>query len=160
MSDSLFNNEHFAKLCTTTVKAAKGTGTDTALIKSNVEKLFNECQRLANIIQERENEYEVFQTEKKSFLESNQDVGKLVELQQDLKSKDAEIAYLEAQIRKKDDENIKLKAEKEMLLIDSMNSQNAKSSGQLTIDSIKRYESVIESLNKKIQYLEIASQKS
>jgi len=41
-----------------------------------------------------------------------------------LKSKDAEIAYLEAQIRKKDDENIKLKAEKEMLLIDSMNNQN------------------------------------
>jgi len=44
-----------------------------------------------------------------------------VELQQDLKSKDAEIAYLEAQIRKKDDENIKLKAEKEMMVIDNMN---------------------------------------
>ena len=59
MSDTQFNHEHFAKLCTSTVKAAKGNGTDTALIKSNVEKLFSECQRLANIIQERQAEYEV-----------------------------------------------------------------------------------------------------
>jgi len=43
-------------------------------------------------------------------------------MQEELKSKDAEIAYLEAQLRKKDDENIKLKAEKEMLMIDQMKS--------------------------------------
>lgn len=89
------------------------------------------------------------------------DMNAMIELQQDLKSKDAEIAYLEAQIRKKDDENIKLKAEKEMLMIDSMNNQSsAKSSGQQNFDSIKRYESVIETLNKKIQYMEISAQKS
>lgn len=40
-----------------------------------------------------------------------------------MKAKDAELAYLEAQLRKKDDELIKIKAEKEMLLIDSMNNQ-------------------------------------
>ena len=40
-----------------------------------------------------------------------------------------------------------------------MNSKN-QAQGNLTIESIKRYENVIESLNKKIQYLEIAAQKS
>ena len=132
MSDDVaFNQEHFQKLCNNTTKAAKGSGNDTAQIKANIEKMFAECQRLAKvaeskgaIIKERQVEFEGFQAEKKNFLENNKEVGNLVELQQELKSKDAEIAYLEAQIRKKDDENIKLKAEKEMLLIDSMNNQN------------------------------------
>ena len=52
----------------------------------------------------------------------NNDGGQLIEMQNELKSKDAEINYLEAQLRKKDDENIKLKAEKEMLMIDQMKS--------------------------------------
>ena len=54
-------------------------------------------------------------------MDSNKDIGTLIEMQQELKAKDAELAYLEAQLRKKDDEVIKLKAEKEMLLIDNMN---------------------------------------
>jgi len=64
----------------------------------------------------------------------------VADLQAQVKSKDAEIAYLEAQIKKKDDEIMKLKAQKE---IASMNNQG----DTYTIESIKRYESVIESLN-------------
>ena len=77
-------------------------------------------------------------------MQSNRDLENLQELQDELRSKEAEITYLEAQMRKKDEENIKLKAEKEMLMIDSMNKNNVRSSGELTVDSIKRYEAVIE----------------
>ena len=60
-----------------------------------------------------------------------------------LKSKDAEIAYLEAQLKKKDDEIAKLKAQK-----------GGQYGDQLSVDAVQRYEQVIETLNKKIQYLE------
>ena len=40
-----------------------------------------------------------------------------------MKAKDAELTYLEAQLRKKDDEIIKINDEKEMMLIDFMNNQ-------------------------------------
>ena len=32
-----------------TIKAAKGSGNDTAQIKANTEKLFKECERLAEL---------------------------------------------------------------------------------------------------------------
>ena len=45
-----------------------------------------------------------------------------------MKEKDAEIEYLSSQLRKKDDENTKLKAEIEKILMDQMS----------TLDSMKK----------------------
>jgi hypothetical protein len=42
--------------------------------------------------------------------------GELEDLREELNASKAEIAYLESQMKKKEDENLQLKAEKEILL--------------------------------------------
>ena len=80
----------------------------------------------------------------------------MVELQQELKSNKAEIAYLEEQLRKKNEENVLLKAEKEMLLMDQMNNKSMNFAQNDNSDTIARYEVMIGDLNKKILILETA----
>lgn len=118
-ADVAFDYDKFSKIAQNTAKAAKGSGNDAAQIKANTEKLLNECVRLAEVIAQVQRENQLLRESS-----NNQDGGNLADLQQQLKSKDAELNYLEAQVRKGDDEIIKLKAEKEMLLLDQMNNPN------------------------------------
>ena len=50
MSDDLqYDKAHFQNLCANTTKAIKGNGSDSQQIKSNIEKMLSECNRLAQV---------------------------------------------------------------------------------------------------------------
>ena len=115
-------------MCVNTAKGAKVNGNDTSCT-NNCEKLFSECTRLSEIakkkntiINQRRKEYERFMREKKNFEDEKKKGGNVGGgsgiSETDMKAKDAEIAYLEAQLRKKEEENVKLKKEIERVLQD------------------------------------------
>lgn len=122
-----FNKEGLFKCCVNTAKGAKVNGNDTNC-SHNCEKLWIECERLSEIakkkntiINQRRKEYERFMREKKAFEDEKKKGGANVGAstgisETDMKAKDAEIAYLEAQLRKKEEENVKLKKDIERVV--------------------------------------------
>ena len=121
-----FSKKQFQKICLNTAKQAKMNSNDFTC-SSNIEKLFAECERLSEIakrktaiIAQRKKEYEKFQNEKRKFEQDAAQFNGAIADQQALKDKDAEIEYLTSQLRKKEDENTKLKAEIEQILRDQM----------------------------------------
>jgi predicted RNase H-like nuclease (RuvC/YqgF family) len=125
-----FNKEGIWKHCLNSAKGAKINGNDSQCC-SNIEKLYGECERLSEIckkktiiINQRKKEYERFQRDKRELEEmKNKAQGGAnasMASESDLKAKDAEIAYLEATLRKKEDENQKLKKDIERVLQDQM----------------------------------------
>jgi hypothetical protein len=111
-----FNKEGIWKHCMNSAKGAKINGND-AQCCGNIEKLYGECERLSEIckkkttiINQRKKEYERFQRDKKELEEmknkaSGGGVNASMISETDMKAKDAEIAYLEATLRKKEEEN-------------------------------------------------------
>jgi len=129
-----FNKEGIWKHCLNSAKGAKINGND-AQCCGNIEKLYGECERLSEIckkkttiINQRKKEYERFQRDKKELEEmKNKAAGGAgagtnasMISETDMKAKDAEIAYLEATLRKKEEENQKLKKDIERVLQDQM----------------------------------------
>jgi predicted RNase H-like nuclease (RuvC/YqgF family) len=122
-----FNKEGMWKHCMNSAKGAKINGNDSQCC-GNIEKLYGECERLSEIckkkstiINQRKKEYERFQRDKKELEElKNKAQGGNASMvsDTDLKAKDAEIAYLEATLRKKEEENAKLKKDIERVLND------------------------------------------
>ena len=113
--------------------------------KENMDKLFAECKRLAQVAQEgnaiikqKETEYENFKNEYKNHA-SNDDVGELEALRQELNANKAEIQYLESQLKKREEENLQLKAEKQILMEDMGRLGNANQM-QASSETIVRYE--------------------
>lgn len=79
------------------------------------------CKKKTTIINQRKKEYERFQRDKKELEEmknkaSGGGVNASMISETDMKAKDAEIAYLEATLRKKEEENQKLKKDIERVL--------------------------------------------
>lgn len=121
------------KHCLNSAKGAKINGND-ATCCTNIEKLYGECERLSEIckkkttiINQRKKEYERFQRDKKELEDmknkasgGGSGVNMSMISETDMKAKDAEIAYLEATLRKKEEENQKLKKDIERVLQDQM----------------------------------------
>ena len=91
------------------------------LCSSNIESLFAECERLSeiakrktSIIAQRKQEFDKFQSEKRLFEQK----ASLFNDQQVVQEKDTEINYLQTQLRIKEEENVKLKAEIKLMRIE------------------------------------------
>lgn len=119
-----FHSDGLHKKCLNTAKGAHINGNDTNCT-CNCEKLWAECERLSEIakkkntiINQRRKEYERFMREKKNFEDEKKKAGGDFLGGGNDREKDAEIAYLEAQLRKKEEENKKLTKDLERVILE------------------------------------------
>jgi hypothetical protein len=125
-----FNRKAFQKLCLNTAKTSKIGGNDYNCT-SNLEKLFLECERLSDIAQQKTNmlneqkkEIEAHEKDRASMGHAKEAQESLQKVQKELQSKNAEIDYLKAQLKKKEDENRALKEDKARILKEQMATLN------------------------------------
>lgn len=125
-----FNRKAFQKVCLNTAKTSKIGGNDYNC-SANLEKLFLECERLSDIAQQKTNllneqkkELEAYEKDKTTLDDAKTAMTSLLQAQQDLHAKDAEIEYLKAQLKKKDEENKALKEDKARILKEQMATLN------------------------------------
>ena len=159
-----FHNDGLHKKCLNTAKGAHINGNDSNCV-NNCEKLWSECERLSEIakkkntiINQRRKEYERFMREKKNFEDEKKKSGGNFGGGSN-EEKDAEIAYLEATLRKKEEENKKLTKDLERVILeqketlekmrDADNAFNGPNATQLNrfqdeIQILKRENSVLE----------------
>ena len=117
-----FNRKAFQKVCCNSAKTSKIGGNDFNCT-ANIEKLFLECERLADIALQKSNllnqqqiELDAMQKEEKSFNNSKATTDSLIKAQQELKDKDLEIEQLKSKLNKKEMENKALKEDKSKIL--------------------------------------------
>ena len=119
-----FHADGLNKKCLNTAKDAHINGND-GNCNNNCEKLWSECERLSEIakkkntiINQRRKEYERFMRDKKNFEDEKKKSGDFGLGGSNDREKDAEIAYLEAQLRKKEEENKKLTKDLERVILE------------------------------------------
>lgn len=129
-----FNRTAFQKICLNTAKTAKIGGNDYNCC-ANLEKLFLECERLADIAQQKstllnqqKDELERFEKEKQNLDGSKKAMNQLLQAQHELQVKDEEIEQLKYQLKKKSDECKALKEDKQRILKEQMAQLNKISS--------------------------------
>lgn len=109
-----FNRKQFQTSCMNTAKTSRLSGNDMQC-NGNIEKLLNECDRLSALAKKSSGGGGGVQMEK-YHQETSDNLQQTI---QELKSKRAEVAYLEAQLKRKDEENEKLRFENRRLMKNS-----------------------------------------
>lgn len=103
-----FNRKAFLCVCLNTAKTAKIGGNDYNCT-ANLQKLFLECERLSDIasqktklLNEQKKQLDAYEAEKDSKVDSTALQTELDQAKGELKSQAAEIDYLKAQLKKKE----------------------------------------------------------
>ena len=125
-----FNRSAFQRVCCNTAKTAKIGGNDYNCT-ANLEKLFLECERLADIaqqkatlLQQKDVELEKFEKDKQNLGSSKKAMKELMQAKSELEQKDEEIDQLKSQLKKKSDEVKALKQDKQRILKEQMGQLN------------------------------------